>query len=58
MSLNHHLSPMTGRNPEETHRTATPLGLLFDLTFVVAFGQISAQTAHYTESGHLLAPLA
>ena len=29
---------MLGRDPGESHRTATPLELLFDLTFVVAFG--------------------
>ncbi len=39
--------------PAESHRAATPLELLFDLTFVVAFSQISAQTAHYLELGDL-----
>ena len=29
---------MSGRDPHEEHRAATPLELLFDLTFVVAFG--------------------
>ena len=29
---------MGGRDPDEDHRAATPLELLFDLTFVVAFG--------------------
>ena len=41
MSLSHHLGRMTGRDPNEAHRAATPLELLFDLTFVVAFSQIS-----------------
>jgi low temperature requirement protein LtrA len=40
---------MTGRDPHEAHRAATPLELLFDLTFVVAFSQISSQMAHYLE---------
>ena len=44
---------MTGRDPAETHRASTPLELLFDLTFVVAFSQISSQTAHALELGHL-----
>jgi low temperature requirement protein LtrA len=53
MSLRHHLSRMTGRDPNEAHRSATPLELLFDLTFVVAFSQISSQMAHYLELGHV-----
>ncbi|GAA1947321.1 low temperature requirement protein A [Microbacterium deminutum] len=53
MSLSHRLTRMTGRDPEESHRGATPLELLFDLTFVVAFSQISSQTAHALELGHL-----
>ncbi|RXZ70157.1 low temperature requirement protein A [Agromyces albus] len=43
---------MTGRDPDEAHRAATPLELLFDLTFVVAFSQAGAQTAHLLELGH------
>jgi low temperature requirement protein LtrA len=34
----HRLTRMSGRDPHEPHRVATPLELLFDLTFVVAFG--------------------
>lgn len=49
MSLSHHVTRMTGRDPREAHRTATPLELLFDLTFVVAFSQISSEAAHYLE---------
>src|SRR6478735_5916495 len=51
MSLSHRLTRMTGRDPNESHRAATPLELLFDLTFVVAFSQISSQAAHYLELG-------
>ena len=43
---------MVGRDPDEPHRTATPLELLFDLTFVVAFSQAGAQGAHLLELGH------
>lgn len=38
---------MEGRDPHEAHRTATPLELLFDLTFVVAFGIAADELAHY-----------
>lgn len=53
MSMSHRLTPMTGRDPHERHRAATPLELLFDLTFVVAFSQVSSQTAHYLELEHV-----
>lgn len=51
MSLSHHPGRMTGRDPLQPHRGATPLELLFDLTFVVAFSQISSQGAHHLEVG-------
>ncbi|WP_214465914.1 low temperature requirement protein A [Microbacterium flavescens] len=57
MSLSHRVRRMTGRDPHEAHRAATPLELLFDLTFVVAFSQISSQAAHYLEVDHLAAAL-
>ncbi len=50
--LDHRLRRMVGRDPDEPNRTATPLELLFDLTFVVAFSQAGAQTAHLLELGH------
>src|SRR6478735_7378026 len=53
MSLSHHVTRMTGRDPREAHRAATPLELLFDLTFVVAFSQISSEAAHYLELDHV-----
>ena len=31
----HRVRRMSGRDPDETHRAATPLELLFDLTFVI-----------------------
>ncbi len=51
MSLSHRIAPMTGRDPHEANRASTPLELLFDLTFVVAFSQISGEAAHYLELG-------
>lgn len=48
---------MTGRDPGENHRSATPLELLFDLTFVVAFAFAADQMAHLVAEGHLVAAL-
>jgi low temperature requirement protein LtrA len=50
--LDHRLRRMSGRDPNEAHRSATPLELLFDLTFVVAFSLAGTQTAHLLELGH------
>jgi low temperature requirement protein LtrA len=49
---------MSGRDPHEPHRVATPLELLFDLTFVIAFGVASSQLAHSFASGHVSSGLA
>ena len=51
--LVHRLSPMSGRDPDERHRAATPLELLFDLTFVVAFGIAADELAHYLAEDHI-----
>ena len=48
---------MTGRDPRERHRAATPLELLFDLAFVVAFGFAAAGLAHGVAAGHVLPAL-
>ncbi|GAA2005148.1 low temperature requirement protein A [Microbacterium ulmi] len=53
MSLSHHMGRMSGRDPEESHRAATPLELLFDLTFVVAFSSAGSETAHFLELGEI-----
>jgi low temperature requirement protein LtrA len=37
---------MAGRDPSEVHRVATPLELLFDLTFVIGFGVTASEFAH------------
>jgi low temperature requirement protein LtrA len=44
---------MTGRDPHAPHRSATPLELLFDLAFVVAFGVASDQAAHAVVEDHV-----
>jgi low temperature requirement protein LtrA len=46
---------MTGRDPHEPARTATPLELLFDLAFVVGFGVAAEQAAHLVADGHAAA---
>ena len=50
----HRLRPMVGRDPTEEHRGATPLELLFDVTFVAAFAQSSDQAAHLIAEGHFV----
>jgi low temperature requirement protein LtrA len=44
---------MIGRDPGEEHRAASPLELLYDLTFVVAFAQAGDQLAHSLAAGHV-----
>jgi low temperature requirement protein LtrA len=53
----HHVRPMVGRDPHERHRVATPLELLFDLTFVIAFGVAGSELAHMLAAGHIGAGL-
>jgi low temperature requirement protein LtrA len=48
----HHRRRMSGRDPREEHRSATPLELLYDLTFVVAFGIAANELAHFLAEGH------
>lgn len=48
----HRVRPMAGRDPHERHRVATPLELLFDLTFVIAFGVAASEFAHALAAGH------
>ncbi|MEV0385486.1 low temperature requirement protein A [Nonomuraea sp. NPDC050643] len=49
----HRHRPLSGRDPKQAHRGATPLELLYDLTFVVAFGTAANELAHYLAEGHL-----
>jgi low temperature requirement protein LtrA len=53
----HRLRIMSGRDPDELHRVATPLELLYDLTFAVAFGVAGEQLAHLMAEGHFAAGL-
>ncbi len=45
---------MQPRSPEEEHRVATPLELLFDLVFVVAVASASSQLHHGVADGHVI----
>ncbi|MGC9539235.1 low temperature requirement protein A [Streptomyces sp. UG1] len=50
-----HRSPLrrlTARGRGETHRSATPLELFFDLCFVVAIAQAGIQLVHAVAEGH------
>jgi low temperature requirement protein LtrA len=54
----HHRRSFTGRDPDERHRAATPLELLYDLTIVVAFGTAADELAHYLADDHVGAGVA
>ncbi len=56
-ALHHHSRQMRGRDPREAHRVATPLELLFDLTFVTAFGVAASHFAHALAEGYYAAAL-
>jgi low temperature requirement protein LtrA len=45
---------MAARSPHESHRTATPLELFFDLVFVVAIAQAAAALHHAVSEAHAL----
>jgi low temperature requirement protein LtrA len=53
----HRVRRMSGRDPHEEHRVATPLELLFDLTFVVGFGIAANEFAHMLAENHVGAGL-
>ncbi|MBM0126632.1 low temperature requirement protein A [Pimelobacter simplex] len=52
-AVRHRIRRMTGRDPHETGRASTPLELLFDLTFVVAFGTAANELAHALAEDHV-----
>jgi low temperature requirement protein LtrA len=45
-------APLSARDPDEPNRTATPLELFFDLTFVVAIAQAANSLHHGFADGH------
>lgn len=48
---------MRGRDPREEHRVATPLELLFDLTFAASFGLAASDLSSVLAAGHFRAGL-
>src|SRR5260221_5846674 len=48
----HESRRMRGRDPRETLRVATPLELLFDLTFAASFGLAASDLASVLAAGH------
>ena len=44
---------MTGRDPREPDRTTTPIELLYDLTYVIAFAAAAEELAHQVVDGHV-----
>lgn len=49
--LRHRLRPMSGRDPGERGRSPSPLELLYDLTYVIAFSAAAEQLSHYVGQG-------
>ncbi|MGO4443816.1 low temperature requirement protein A [Mycobacterium sp. 2YAF39] len=57
ITIQHRVRRMSGRDPDELNRVATPLELLFDLTFVIAFGIAANEFAHMLAENHVGAGL-
>jgi low temperature requirement protein LtrA len=55
--LSHHVRQMAGRDPHEKNRVATPLELLFDLTFATCFSFAASQFAAELAEGRYAAAL-
>src|SRR3546814_20056870 len=51
------LRPLRARDPEEKHRAATPLELLYDLVLVIAVGAAAAILHHAINANHAAAGL-
>lgn len=49
--LLHRLRPMRGNDPEDRSRRSTPLELLYDLVYVIAFGRAAEELAHQLSHG-------
>jgi low temperature requirement protein LtrA len=56
--LHHRLRPMTGRDPDERDRSTTPIELLYDLTYVIAFAATAEQLAHHIGEGDVRSAVA
>lgn len=49
--LHHRLRPMSGNDPHDRSRRSTPLELLYDLVYVIAFGRAAEELAHQLTHG-------
>jgi low temperature requirement protein LtrA len=49
--LHHRLRPMRGNDPRDRNRRSTPLELLYDLVYVIAFGRAAEELAHQLAHG-------
>ena len=47
------MRPIKARDPQEHHRAATPLELLFDLVLVIAVGAAAAGLHHAVNENHI-----
>jgi low temperature requirement protein LtrA len=56
--VKYRLRQMSGRDPHEQFRVATPLELIFDLTFVVGFGTAASEFARALSQNHVGSGLA
>src|SRR5260221_3537029 len=55
--IHHESRRMAGRDRHEPPRAATPLELLFDLTFATSFGLAASESASVLADGHFIAGL-
>src|SRR6478672_9679775 len=55
--IHHESGRMAGRDPHEAHRAATPLELLFDLTFATSFSLAASESASVLADGYFIAGL-
>ena len=53
VDLRHRIRPMPGRDPKERGRSTTPVELLYDLTYVIAFAAAAEELAHGVSQGHV-----
>jgi low temperature requirement protein LtrA len=49
--LYHRRRPMTGNDPQDRSRRSSPLELLYDLVYVIAFGRAAEELAHHLAHG-------
>ncbi|WP_395242720.1 low temperature requirement protein A [Agromyces sp. MMS24-K17] len=58
LELRHRMRPLVGRDPAERDRAVTPLELLYDLTYVVAFAAAADLLAEHLAEGEVWSAIA